>query len=158
MSAEPGQALEVTDPARAVRLVFWAASVGAVLLAGIGVAAVAVSNVAARRAEVAVLRALGMTPRAQARSRLTELVGVLVAATVFGGLAGWAVSLLVVPDLARSTIPQGVASIPATLALTVGPWLAVLGLMVAILVLVGSVLVARVRAQALDADYREEVR
>src|SRR5690606_5601588 len=69
--AGPGR-VAVTDATSAARLVFWVASAGAVLLAVTGIGAVAATLLGHRRAEVAVLRALGMPPRAQARSRALE--------------------------------------------------------------------------------------
>lgn len=148
----------VTDAAAAVRLVFWVASTGAVLLAATGIAAVTTTLLAARRSEVAVLRALGMPPRSQAASRAGELVGVVLGAVGLGLLAGWAVAALVVPDLARSTTLTGQVPLEAGLQLELPLWVTLLAVL---LVAVGATAVAvaaRVRSQALDNTYREEVR
>lgn len=153
----PG-AVPVTDAAGAVRLVFWVASAGAVLLAITGIGAVATNLLRARRGEVAVLRALGMTPSAQARSRVTELLGVVVASAVAGLAAGWLVGRMVVPELARSTTLDGEVRLPAALRLELPVWSGLLGLLVAALAVVLLAQVWRVRAQALDRDYREEIR
>lgn len=148
----------VTDATSAARLVFWVASAGAVLLALTGIAAVAATLVSARRPEVAVLRALGMEPGAQARSRAAELAGVVLAAVLLGLAAGWVVSALVVPELASSTTQPGRAQLPAVLRLEAGPWAVLIAAGAVVLALLTLVLARRVRGQALDHEYREEVR
>lgn len=148
----------VTDATSAARLVFWVASAGAVLLALTGIAAVAATLVSARRPEVAVLRALGMPPGAQARSRAAELAGVVLAAVLLGLAAGWLVSTLVVPELASSTTQPGRVQLPAVLRLEAGPWAALIAAGAVVLGLLSLVLARRVRSQALDHEYREEVR
>lgn len=147
-----------TDPTRSARLVFWVACVGAILLAGSGIAAAAATMTAHRRSEVAVLRAMGMTPSRQAASRAAEL-GVVVAGSVVLGLtSGWLISRFVVPALAQSTHARGLVELNPSLSLQIGPWLALLAFG-AVLVLGVVVLIARtVRTQALDRTYREEVR
>lgn len=153
----PGS-LAVTDATSAARLVFWVAAAGSVLLAVTGIAAVAATLLGSRRAEVAVLRALGMPPAAQARSRALELVGVVLAAVAFGLLAGWLVGRGVVPELATSTTQPGSLQLPAALRLEALPWVVLLAAgAVAVLALAGG-LAGRVRGQALDRDYREEIR
>lgn len=153
----PGS-LEVTDATSAARLVFWVASAGAVLLALTGIAAVAATLGSARRPEVAVLRALGMPPASQSRSRAWELAGVVGSAVLLGLAAGWLVSSAVVPELASSTTQPGRVQLPAVLRLEVAPW-AVLGASGAlVLALVILALARQVRRQSLDNDYREEVR
>lgn len=153
----PGS-VSVTDATSAARLVFWVASAGAVLLALTGVAAVAATLLSARRPEVAVLRALGMPPAAQARSRALELGGVVLLAVVFGLVAGWVVGTAVVPELATSTTAPGRLRLPAALRLESTPWAVLLGTTLVGLLALLAVLARRVRAQALDRDYREEIR
>lgn len=153
----PGS-VSVTDATSAARLVFWVASAGAVLLALTGIAAVAATQLSSRRAEVAVLRALGMPPPAQARSRALELVGVVLAAVAFGLAAGWLVGQAVVPELASSTTQPGRLQLPAALRLEAVPWGALLALALLGLALLSVLLASRVRAQALDRTYREEIR
>src|SRR5690606_17622082 len=111
-----------------------------------------------RRPEVAVLRALGMEPGAQARSRAAELAGVVLAAVLLGLAAGWAVSALVVPELASSTTRPGRVQLPAVLRLEAGPWAVLLTSGAVALGLLPVVLTRRIRGQALDHEYREEVR
>ncbi|MCK0112133.1 hypothetical protein MWU75_08290 [Ornithinimicrobium sp. F0845] len=151
-------AVSVTDAASAVRLVFWVASAGAVLLAVTGIGAVAANLLRVRRPEVLVLRALGMTPGGQARARTAELFAVVLASVGLGLVAGWLVSRLVVPELSRSTTLAGQAQLPAPLALEVPLWAALLGALLLVLVLLLAVLYTTVRNQALDREYREEIR
>lgn len=148
----------VTDATSAGRLVFWVASAGAVLLALTGIAAVAATLLSSRRPEVAVLRALGMPPTAQARSRALELGGVVLAAVLLGLVAGWLVSLAVVPELASSTTRPGQVQLPAVLRLEAVPWVVLVTAGGLVLLALTVTLARRVRAQALDRDYREEVR
>ncbi|WP_022923255.1 FtsX-like permease family protein [Serinicoccus marinus] len=150
--------VSVTDATIAARLVFWVASAGAVLLALTGIAAVGATLLSSRRAEVAVLRALGMPPAAQSRSRAMELVGVVAAAIAVGLLAGWLVGQAVVPELASSTTQPGRLRLPAALRLEAAPWAAVLGVAAVGSGLLALLLGSRVRAQALDRTYREEIR
>ncbi|WP_156875716.1 FtsX-like permease family protein [Ornithinimicrobium pekingense] len=155
--AGPGR-VAVTDATSAARLVFWVASAGAVLLAVTGIAAVAATLLGHRRAEVAVLRALGMPPRTQARSRALELGGVVLASIALGLVASWLVGLAVVPELALSTTLPGQVSLPSALLLEPGPWAVLLGVGLVAVLAVVLLQAGRVRAQALDGDYREEIR
>lgn len=153
----PGR-VSVTDATQAARLVFWVASAGAVLLAVTGIAAVAATLLSNRRPEVAVLRALGMPPRAQARSRALELGGVVLASVMLGLGASWLVGRAVVPELARSTTARDQVTLPAELLLEPGVWAVLLGVGLLAVLLVVVAQAGRVRAQALDHDYREEIR
>ncbi len=153
----PGR-VSVTDATSAARLVFWVASAGAVLLAVTGIGAVAATLLGNRRPEVAVLRALGMTPRSQARSRALELGGVVLASVVLGLGASWLVGRAVVPELARSTALPGQVTLPAPLLLEPGVWAVLMGVGLLVVLLVVLAQATRVRAQALDHDYREEIR
>lgn len=148
----------VTDATSAARIVFWVASAGAVLLALTGIAAVAATLVSARRPEVAVLRALGMPASSQSRSRAWELGGVVGAAVLLGLAAGWLVSALVVPELASSTTQPGRVQLPAVLRLEAAPWAVLVGAGALVVGLLALALARRVRHQALDNEYREEVR
>ncbi|MCM3662358.1 hypothetical protein M3148_15365 [Georgenia satyanarayanai] len=147
----------LTDSAGSVRHTFWIVAVGAALLALTGVTAVVLALARERRSEVVVLRALGVAPAAQARARVAELLGVGGLGVVLGVLAGWAASVLLVPTLARAAATQP-SPLPLGGRLDVVPGLAVLVVLVGGLGVVAAVLGARVRAQALDAEYREEVR
>ncbi|WP_193311426.1 FtsX-like permease family protein [Georgenia satyanarayanai] len=147
----------LTDSAGSVRHTFWIVAAGAALLALTGVAAVVLALTRERRSEVVVLRALGVPPAAQARTRVAELLGVGGLGVVLGVLAGWAASVLLVPTLARAAATQP-SPLPLGGRLDLLPGLAVLALLAGGLAVVAAVLAARVRAQALDAEYREEVR
>lgn len=147
-----------TDPTRSARLVFWVACVGAVLLAGTGIASVAATITAERRSEVAVLRALGMTPRDQAVSRAAELAVVVGLSVSLGLVSGWLISRFVVPPLAQSTNAPGLVELPPSLSVQVGPWLALLGFGAVLVLVVLGATAHTVRTQALDRTYREEVR
>lgn len=153
----PGR-VAVTDATSAARLVFWVASAGAVLLAVTGIGAVAATLLGHRRPEVAVLRALGMPARAQARSRALELGGVVLASIVLGLAASWLVGRAVVPELASSTTQPGQVRLPSPLLLEPGPWALLLGIGLVCVLVVVLAQARRVSNQALDRDYREEIR
>src|SRR5690606_6682759 len=146
-----------TDSAASVRQAFWIVAVGATLLALTGVAAVVLALARERRSEVMVLRALGLPAAGQARTRVAELLGVGVLGAVLGVLAGAAASALLVPTLARAAATQA-SPLPLGTRVDLPPALAVLAVLAAGLLAVSAALAARVRAQALDAEYREEVR
>lgn len=148
----------VTDVASAVRAVFWVASIGATLLAAAGIGAVGLTLLRERRSEVAVLRALGMPPAPQSSSRAFELIGVAGAAALLGALAGWAASAVTLPSVASSTDTSGQARIGVPLTMEWPFTLLLIGLLLLTLTLVASVVAGRVRGQALDNEYREEVR
>jgi hypothetical protein len=142
------------DAGSPVRLVFLVVAAGAVLVALLGLAAVAVTTTAGRRAEVVVLRALGVPPRTQGAGRALELGVVAVAGTLAGLLAGGVVAVLAVPGLVAGVVPGADASV----AVLPGP------VLVAVLAAVGGsaavagAVAAVVASQARDTDYRPEVR
>jgi len=146
-----------TDSTASVRQAFWIVAAGAAVLALTGVAAVVLALARERRSEVMVLRALGLPPSGQARARAAELLGVGVLGTLLGVLAGWSASALLVPTLARAAATRS-SPLPLGGRLDLLPALGVLAVLAAGLVVVAAVLGARVRGQALDAEYREEVR
>ena len=135
----------------------WVAAGCALVLALAGLAASAATTASSRRPEVAVLRALGMTPSAQARSRAIESGGVLVLATALGVASGWAVGWLVVRPVALSAIQQD-PSFQVALRYDWRPWM----ILLAVGALGAACIVAwqavTVRRQALETGYREEVR
>ncbi len=148
----------VTDATGAARRVFWVASAGAVLLAATGIGAVAATLLGGRRPEVAVLRALGMPPAAQARSRALELGGVVAASVALGLGAGLLVARAVVPELARSTTAADQVALAAPLHLEVLPWASLMSVGAVAVAAVVLAQATRVRRQALDTGYREEIR
>lgn len=132
------------------------AAIGAMILALTGVAAASATQLRSRRPEVAVLRALAMTPRAQAVSRAFENGVALVLAGVAGIVGGVAVAALTIRPLALSTGVTGAHTVH--LIADWPPLLALLGAgMFAAAAIVG-VVSAAVTRQALDVNYREEVR
>lgn len=147
-----------TDPTNAARLIFWVACAGATLLAATGIMAAATTMTQQRRSEVAVLRALGTSPLQQSLSRAAELAIVVAGSVVLGLAAGWLISALVVPSLAQATNAPGQVELTPGLHLEVVRFSSLLGFG---MVLVGAVLMfvaLRVHRQALDNQYREEVR
>lgn len=155
VSTAAGVADAVAEPAR---VVYWIAAVAALLLALPAIAAVALTQATARRGEVAVLRAVGMSARQQAWSRSRELLGLELGAVAAGVLGGWGIAALVVVTLVRSTTPRATRTLPIELTFAWWPGLAlVLGIM-ATVTAVALWYGARVRAQARDTTWREEIR
>lgn len=139
-------------------VVFWAAALCAVALALPGVIAVAMAHLSRRRGEVVVLRAVGAGSAQQGRSRRREILGISGWAVLAGIGAGVGLAALVIVDLVRSTTPGVSAAVPVSVTydLTGGA--------IGVGVLAGAVLLTawwygrRVRAQVLDATWREEIR
>lgn len=147
-----------TDPTKSARLIFWVACAGAALLAVTGIAVASATMTRERRAEVLVLRAIGAPTRLQSGTRVAELVSSVLASTLFGLAGGWLVGVLVVPALAQATIAPGQVGLRPAMTMSWGPWLATLAAGGLALAVVALRLAARVRAEALDDEYREEVR
>lgn len=149
-----GSRLDASGP---VRTATWVAAAGTALLALAGTALAGVVSVRERRGEVVTLRAVGVGPRQQGRSRAAE-VGAPAAVAVLVGLAGGAaLGALVVPGLVRTTL-TGVALVPPVRLAVAAP----AAVLVVVLAL-GAAAVClgvglRVAGQARDRDYREEVR
>ncbi|MDO5676077.1 MAG: FtsX-like permease family protein [Propionibacteriaceae bacterium] len=154
-------AVEIADdtpaPTGAAARSLWIAAGSALLLSLTGLAAAAATQLAARRSEVAVLRAMGMTPRTQGRSRAWETGGVLAIATAAGIGAGWLVSWLTVEHIVRSGSDSGL-HFRSPLTPDLPPWLAMLAAGALAVAVILWLLAAAVRKQALDNEYREEVR
>ncbi|MFE6969471.1 FtsX-like permease family protein [Isoptericola sp. NPDC057653] len=150
-----GGSSDATGP---VRQAFVVAALAAVLLALVGVGAVSLAAVRGRRGEVAVLRAVGMPPRAQGNGRALELVTVTAAALVVGIAAGWGLAAATAPGLATATL-TGFAVVPPALT-TLEPWATLVPGLVLLAGLAAVALAVRagVAAQARDGAYREEVR
>lgn len=84
---------------------WWIATAGAAVLSLVAAFAIVQTLALARRRELGVLRALGVTARRQSALRAAELGGVFGAAVVLGAAAGALVSWLVVPELVRAVTP-----------------------------------------------------
>ena len=143
-SAQAGQdaivrstATGAADPVSAAAVATsWLAAVCSLVLAVPGVAAAALALSLSRRSEVAVLRALGVGARQQARSRQAELGGVAAAALVLGVGGGLLVAWLCAPSLVRATtrgsaLPVGFAVDPTRGGVLLGVTVAVLAFVVA---------------------------
>ncbi|MDQ1546854.1 MAG: hypothetical protein QOH69_1758 [Actinomycetota bacterium] len=123
--------------------VVWIAAIAIALLGMLAVAAGLAAEVRARNEQVALLRALGVGRRLQARGRAVE-VGALLALGLLAGLIdGVIVSALIVPDLARTAVPGALAALPTVLALDA---LAGIGSLLAVVLVAGGILLATAAA------------
>jgi hypothetical protein len=148
------------DQARSIlgsaAVALWIGAIGAAVLALLALVTVVEAQLSSRRAEVVLLRALGVDAATTASARRFEL-GIAAAAGVVAGLiAGAVVSILTVPALAGAAVPDrflGVSSGPtvAVLPLTIG--LGAFALCVLAIVLAYGLAVAR---QARVLTSREE--
>jgi hypothetical protein len=84
----------------------WTGAIGSAVFALLALAAAVAVLLRRRRGEVWVLRAVGVSPREQARLRRAELVTASLYAGVAGVVAGAIVSVLTVAILARSSTPS----------------------------------------------------
>ena len=140
-TASPGVADTIVS---ALVVGWWIATAGSVVLSLLAASAIAQTLVLARRRELGVLRALGVSHRRQARLRAAELGAVFGASVVLGMPAGLLVSWLIVPDLVRAVTP-GILSLGTPVSLA---WP---GLVVALVVL-GAGLSVVVIATTLGVD------
>lgn len=160
----PGAGVEIagssaTDAITApVRIAYWTSALAALLLAVPAILAIALTQARARRGEVVTLRAVGVGSREQGRSRRRELLWLQLLAVGAGVLVGLSLARLVAVDLIRSASPQAPAALPLQLGVAVGPWLAVVAAAVGVSVATAWWSGARVRQQARDTTWREEVR
>lgn len=154
----PATSAPGADASGPVRAATWIAATGVVALAILGVGVTAAAGLRARRGEVVVLRAVGVGPRTQGRARAVELGAVATGAVVVGLAGGWALGTVAVPGLVRSTV-TGVAQVPPTvLAWAVVPTALLAAALLLGVVAVSAAMGVRVRAQARDTAFREEVR
>jgi hypothetical protein len=116
---------------------WWIATAGSALLSLVAALAIVQTLALARRRELGVLRAAGVTAGRQARLRAAELGGVFGAAVLLGAAAGVLVSVLIVPSLVRAVTP-GILSIAGGVEIS---WLP-LGIAVAALVVGLAIIVA----------------
>ncbi|MEO6534128.1 MAG: FtsX-like permease family protein [Pseudolysinimonas sp.] len=149
---DAGVAAAVASPAEQVlasaRNVVWIAGIATALLALLATASGLVAEARSREPEVRVLRAVGVSPRAQTRGRLREWSLLLGIGVVVGILDGLAVCALLVPSLARTAVPNAIDQLRTELNVDVpGSLLALAGVGVTACVLLGIV-AGTVRAQA----------
>lgn len=149
----------ITDTVAApARIVYWIAAGCALLLALPAIVSVAMTQAASRRGEVVVLRAVGVGAAQQGRSRTRELLGLEIGAVVAGVLAGWLLSSIIMVPLIRSTTPQVSHAVPLQLTFD---WMPGTAMVLVIALVVAGVALwygARVRSQARDTTWREEIR
>jgi len=136
----------------------WLGAVGCLLLALISVAAIATVLGAARRAEIPVLRAVGVSGLQQARQRAIEFLAVSAGAICFGVVGGWLIGLLTLGGLARSAVPAAVDALPAPVRLEGLPWAALLVVELVALLGIAATYGARVHRQARETTYRMDPR
>ena len=139
-------------------LALWVVAIGSLLLAAISLAAVALTVSRARRGEVAVLRAVGLSARQQSRSRLAELTAIVLLSAFFGLLGGLIVSALTTANLARSAVLAVPRGLPATLEFALTPGGTLLAIALAVMLGIAGLSAAGVRRQAFDTDERLETR
>ncbi len=154
----PASIAAEVDASAPVRAATWVAACGTALLALSGVVLAAAVALRSRRGEVLSLRATGLGPREQGRSRAAEVAAVGVVGLVAGLAGGTALAALTVPRLARTGV-VGLDLVPdAQLTLAALP--AAVAAAVLALGLAGTcaLVAARVAAQVRDTEYREEVR
>jgi len=138
--------------------VWWVSAAMGLALALLAIAAVVIEQLRARRAEVGLLRALGVTPGLQARMRAAEVQATAAVGAVLGVLVGVAVAVLVIPELVRVAVPGDSASPgPARGAVpeTVTPGIATVFDVPALALALGALLIGVV---ALAAAQRRAVR
>lgn len=138
--------------------VWWVSAAMGLALALLAIAAVVIEQLRARRAEVGLLRALGVTPGVQARMRAAEVQATAAVGAVLGVLVGVAVAVLVIPELVRVAVPGDSASPgPARGAVpeTVTPGIATVFDVPALALALGALLIGVV---ALAAAQRRAVR
>ena len=87
-------------------LAWWLGAAGCGLLALLTLVTVGRGQLRSRRGDVAILRALGLTVREQQVLRGRELAWTTVFGLAAGMVAGVAVAVLVVPQLARAAVPE----------------------------------------------------
>lgn len=158
-AAVPGAPIVTADAAVEARValgaVWWVAAGAGAVLAAVATIAAAIASTRSRATEVFVLRALGVTPAAQARTRAAELIVVTLTAIGAGLALGTVVAWLTVPALTRAAVPGVAAMFADEITLGAGPalvLLAVLGVALA----AASVIVSRIMAgQARAGRVRE---
>lgn len=148
------------DPSRTMlasaAIALWLGAGGSALLAVFAVGATAASQLRARRREVVVLRAIGVSPRMLGSIRLREFGVVLGYATAVGLLIGVSVTYLMVPLFARAAVPAQYESIPTPVQLEPLVAVGAVGALAATLVCMTAVYAGRVIAQARASSTRGE--
>ncbi|MDO7880788.1 hypothetical protein [Antiquaquibacter soli] len=135
----------------AAAIALWAAAACCVIIAVVAVGSASGSRLRWGRNDIASLRAIGLSPREQSGVPLRELGIVLGVAAVAGILAGAAVTLLTVAELARAAVDRAYLALQFSVALDLVGWSAMLGAVAAGIGLVLLSLARRVRSIAATA-------
>lgn len=133
----------------------WLAAWGCLVLGAVAVAAAVRVGGDARRADVAVLRALGLSAREQSGIRSAELGLVLGFGAVVGALAAVLVAVLTVPALVRAAVPEAFGDAAGALTIDVvglGAAAAVLAGALAVIVAVAAGSVAALARRTTTED------
>ena len=125
-------------------IALWVAAAGCGLLAAVAVGAVVGAQLRSRRLDIVVLRALGLDARMQAAIRRRELLIVLAYGALVGIVAGAAVTVLTVPQLARAAVPNPYGTVPTPLGADLVGLSAGLGALVLVLAVIVAVYSIRV--------------
>ncbi|GAA1685536.1 FtsX-like permease family protein [Microbacterium lacus] len=136
---------------------WWIAAGGSGALALLAAFAIIQTLSLDRRRDLGVLRALGLTPGAQARSRAGEVAAVFAASAVLGTVAGIAVSWLVAPALVQAVTP-GILALGAGVAIAWPPFAIAAALQLIGLSVVTGIAAVGVRRAAIGATVGEEAR
>ncbi len=139
-------------------LALWWSAAGCLLLAAIAVVAVTRAQLRSRLLEVVVLRTIGLGSRDQSALRRRELAIVLGYGALAGFVAGAAVVLLTVPQLARAAVPDPYPTVPTPIAVDLVGLVGGLTLIAVLLAVIVTVYTSRVAAQARSSAGAEEVR
>ncbi|MGX5681157.1 hypothetical protein [Schumannella luteola] len=140
----------------AASIALWAAAVCCVLIAIVAVGSASGSRLRWGRNDIASLRAIGLSPREQSSVLLRELGIVLGVAGAAGILAGGAVTLLTVAELARAAVDRAYLALKFSVAIDWVGWGVLLAALAAGIGLVLLSLSGRVRAIAARALPGEE--
>jgi predicted lysophospholipase L1 biosynthesis ABC-type transport system permease subunit len=133
---------------QSARTVVWVAGVATALLALLTVASSLLAELRGRRAEVDVLRAVGVGARGQSRGRVIEWALLLGIGVVVGAIDGIATCALLMPGLARTAVPLAIDGVRTYLRIDgVGALICLAALLVALAGML-LVIVRTVRRQA----------
>ena len=121
----------------------WWGTAACALLAIIAVGAASRAQLRSRRADIAVLRAVGLSAREQANVRAGEQTLILGTGVLAGLLAGAAVAMLTIPQLARAAVPEPYTAIETALVVDpIGLGIGLGALLAGLAVVVGAVRMA----------------
>ena len=126
----------------AAAISLWAVALGCALVAVIAVSSAATARTRWGRGDIAALRALGVGARDQSAMLVREMLVVLAVAVATGLVAGAAVAMLTVPELARAAVDRSFLGGVTVLEIQ---WLALAALLAALAAGVAAVLAGLAR-------------